>query len=100
MISTFPLAHYSEIKGGGFAKNAWALLQRKQGEYYSFWQGNELCRAKKEQPRPQWGTKLSQNKLVLFPYPDTVVQQILGVLERRRLRKVTGGYQRCSINSV
>lgn len=66
MISTFPLARYSGVKGHGFTKNVWAYLQTKQGGYYSFWQGGELCKAKKEQTRPQWGTKLSQSKLMLF----------------------------------
>lgn len=45
------------------------------------------------------GMNLSQSKLKLFSYPDTVVQQIFRVSERSRLRKVTGGYQGC-INSV
>lgn len=41
-----------------------------------------------------------RSKLMLFSYPDTVVEQILGVSERSRLRKATEGYQRCGINSV
>lgn len=32
-----------------------------------------------------------RDKLKLFSYHDTVFQQILGVSERSRLRKVTGG---------